>query len=77
MYLGLDLGTSGLKALLTDETGTVVDAAEQSYPNPHPRHGWSEQDPADWIAACEAALDTLAGRVPQAVQALQRWIAAL
>ncbi len=71
MYLGLDLGTSGLKALLTDETGTVVDAAEHSYPNPHPHQGWSEQDPADWIAACEAALDTLATRAPQAVRALK------
>ncbi len=71
MYLGLDLGTSGLKALLTDETGTVVDAAEQSYPNPHPHQGWSEQDPADWIAACKSALDALAARVPQAVQALK------
>jgi xylulokinase len=60
MYLGLDLGTSGLKGLLIDETQTVV--AEASAPlavqRPHP--GWSEQDPADWLRAAEAVLDRLA-----------------
>ena len=59
MYLGLDLGTSGLKAILTDDVGTVVASVEHHYPNPHPHNGWSEQDPADWVAACEAALDQL------------------
>ncbi|PUB17500.1 xylulokinase [Yoonia sediminilitoris] len=64
MYLGLDLGTSGLKTILTDETGRVIETVEGHYPNPHPRQGWSEQDPADWITACETAFDTLAARVP-------------
>ncbi len=50
-FLGLDLGTSGLKALLTNAEGHVIGQAEQNYPVSHPHEGWSEQDLADWIAA--------------------------
>ena len=71
MYLGLDLGTSGLKAILTDETGTVIATAEHGYPNPHPQTGWSEQDPADWITACEAAFDDLSAQAPAALRDLR------
>lgn len=59
MYLGLDLGTSGLKALLVGPEGDTVATAEAQYPNPHPQPGWSEQDPADWIRACETVFDAL------------------
>ena len=58
-YLGLDLGTSGLRALLTDETGSPIASAEAPCPTAHPASGWSEQDPADWIAALEAAIAAL------------------
>lgn len=71
MYLGLDLGTSGLKAILTDAAGQVIDSIAQHYDNPHPQHGWSEQDPADWISACEAALDTFHARRPGDLAALR------
>ncbi|MFS4583172.1 xylulokinase [Phaeobacter sp. C3_T13_0] len=59
MYLGIDLGTSGLRALLTDDTGVPVASAEASYTvqNPHP--GWSEQDPAQWLAALDSAMEAL------------------
>ncbi len=67
MYLGLDLGTSGLKAILVDAEGHVIDTVEHHYPNPHPHHGWSEQNPADWVKACEAALDDLHARAPDMV----------
>ena len=60
MYIGLDLGTSGLKGILMTEDQAVL--AEASAPltvqRPHP--GWSEQSAADWIAAAEAVLDQLA-----------------
>jgi xylulokinase len=60
MYIGLDLGTSGLKGILMTEDQVVL--AEASAPltvqRAHP--GWSEQSPADWIAAAEAVLDQLA-----------------
>ncbi|PWJ19402.1 xylulokinase [Jannaschia seohaensis] len=71
MYLGLDLGTSGLKAILTDETGALRGTREASYANPHPHTGWSEQDPADWIAACETVLDGLAAGHPSDMAALK------
>jgi len=59
MYIGLDLGTSGLRALLTDEGGAIVATADAVYAvaNPHP--GWSEQDPADWIEACKVVMAAL------------------
>lgn len=71
MYLGLDLGTSGLKALLVREDGTPVATVEEHYPNPHPQQGWSEQDPADWVRACEAVLDALKVSHPAALSDLR------
>ncbi len=60
MYLGLDLGTSGLKALLIDEDEAPLAEATAPLAVARPHDGWSEQDPADWVAAAEAALDGLA-----------------
>ena len=57
MYLGLDLGTSGLKAVVLRDDAVVAEAhAPLEVQRPHP--GWSEQRPSDWIAAAETALDT-------------------
>src|SRR4051794_27853248 len=65
-YLGIDIGTSGVKALLIDETGRPL--AEATAPaiepvRPHP--GWSEQNPADWWTATLAAIDKLSKSNPQ------------
>jgi xylulokinase len=62
MYLGLDLGTSGLKALLMDGDQSLVAEATAPLAVSRPQDGWSEQNPADWIAAAEAVLDQLAGQ---------------
>lgn len=63
MYLGLDLGTSGLKAVVIDEHQML--RAEASAPlsvqRPHP--GWSEQDPSDWVAAAERVLTALKSKI--------------
>ncbi|MFC6488346.1 xylulokinase [Nitratireductor sp. GCM10026969] len=59
MYLGLDLGTSGVKALLIDEAQEIVASANAPLDVSRPHAGWSEQDPADWIEATEAALAAL------------------
>lgn len=48
LYIGIDLGTSGVKLLLMDEKGTMKNTAERSYPLHFPRSGWSEQQPQDW-----------------------------
>jgi xylulokinase len=62
MYLGIDLGTSGVKALLMDEGQRVLGSATMALTVSRPRPGWSEQDPADWIAATRAALQELGAR---------------
>ena len=59
MYLGIDLGTSSVKALLIDAEQAIVDSASAEVPLSRPHQGWSEQDPADWIAATEKALAAL------------------
>ncbi|MEM6985978.1 MAG: xylulokinase [Pseudomonadota bacterium] len=61
-YLGIDLGTSGLRALLVDDNGTPLGSAERHYASQHPYPGWSEQNPADWIDALDGAVQDLAGR---------------
>jgi len=60
MYLGLDLGTSGLKAILIDGDQAVVAEASADLSVSRPHEGWSEQAPSDWIAAAEKVLDRLA-----------------
>ena len=51
--LGIDIGTSGTKTILIDETGCVQARAVEEYPLYSPRPQWSEQDPRDWWnAAC-------------------------
>jgi xylulokinase len=54
--LGLDIGTSGAKALLCDERGTVLATALAEYPLYTPRPLWSEQDPADWWRGAREAI---------------------
>lgn len=46
--LGIDIGTTGSKAVLIDEKGTVVSQALHEYPICIPRPNWSEQNPEDW-----------------------------
>ena len=46
--LGLDIGTSGVKALLIDESGRTLASATAEYPLSTPHPNWAEQDPADW-----------------------------
>ena len=66
MYLGLDLGTSGLKGLVIDERGAVQAEASAPLRVQRPAPGWSEQDPADWITAAEAVLRALAAKLDMA-----------
>ncbi|CUH39890.1 Xylulose kinase [Jannaschia seosinensis] len=56
MYLGLDLGTSSLKALLIDAAQSVVAEATAPLDVQRPRSGWSEQDATAWEGACEKAV---------------------
>ncbi len=64
MFIGLDLGTSGLKGVLVDADQRVLAEATAPLEVSRPRDGWSEQSPADWIGAAEAVLDALAAARP-------------
>ena len=57
--VGIDVGTSGVKALALTPEGEIVGRAEREYPLSIPRPGWAEQDPEDWWRATEAALGDL------------------
>ena len=54
--VGVDVGTTGVKALRLSPEGEVLARAEQDYPLSIPRPGRAEQDPEDWWRAAEAAL---------------------
>lgn len=56
MYLGLDLGTSGVKAVLLDAVGAVVGQATAPLLVSHPQPLWSEQNPSDWWHATREAV---------------------
>ncbi|MXU65989.1 xylulokinase [Oceanomicrobium pacificus] len=71
MYLGLDLGTSGVKALLIDAMQTVIGSATAPLTVSRPHDGWSEQEPADWISATKAALAELREVHPLALGAVK------
>ncbi|HWE64380.1 MAG TPA: FGGY family carbohydrate kinase, partial [Chloroflexota bacterium] len=68
LYIGLDLGTSAVKALALDERGRVAAQASASYPTTAPAPGWAEQDPADWTRATHRALADLLSRAPMAAR---------
>lgn len=67
MFLGIDLGTSGVKTVLIDESGTCVAATSAPLPVSRPRPLWSEQNPEDWLAATFQTLDTIAQQTPNAL----------
>ncbi len=59
--VGLDVGTTGVKALALSPQGEVLARAEESYDLSTPHPGWAEQDPEDWWRAAERALAALGG----------------
>ena len=57
--VGLDVGTTGIKAVAVSGDGTVLARAETAYPLSTPHPGWAEQDPEDWRRGAEQALEEL------------------
>jgi len=71
-YLGIDIGTSGVKALLIDEHGRALGEATAAAVEPvRPHPGWSEQNPADWWTATLAAVDKLSKSHPSELAAVR------
>jgi xylulokinase len=59
VVVGLDVGTTGVKAIAVEPGGRVAAVAEHGYPLSTPRAGWSEQDPEDWWRATQVVLGAL------------------
>lgn len=70
MYLGIDLGTSGVKVLLIDAGQAVVASATAALDVTRKHTGWSEQDPRDWVRATEAAIGQIRASHPQELGAV-------
>jgi xylulokinase len=56
LFLGLDIGTSGVKAILVNADGEVEASATSALTLSTPKPGWAEQDPEDWWTATVSAL---------------------
>lgn len=59
MYIGIDLGTSGVKAILLNEQGDVVASHTEKLTVSRPHPLWSEQDPEQWWLATDRAVKAL------------------
>jgi xylulokinase len=57
--VGIDVGTTGVKAIALSETGEILARAEREYPLSTPHPGWAEQEPDDWARAADAAFADL------------------
>ncbi|OWV87142.1 xylulose kinase [Rhizobium sp. N122] len=71
MYLGLDLGTSGVKAMLIDGDQTIIGSANGSLDVSRPHSGWSEQEPSHWVRATEEAVAGLKAKHPKELAAVK------
>jgi xylulokinase len=66
LFLGLDVGTSGVKAILVSRLGVVGAAATTALTMSTPRPGWAEQNPDDWWIAALASMHELRQARPDA-----------
>ena len=71
MYLGIDLGTSGVKAVLIDDDQAVVGSGSAALDVSRPRPGWSEQSPGDWLAGVDRAVGALRASRADALAAVR------
>jgi xylulokinase len=58
-FIGLDVGTSGVKGVAIDPEGRVLATATAGYPLSRPHPGWAEQEPEDWWLAAQECLSQL------------------
>jgi xylulokinase len=70
MFLGLDLGTGSIKALVLDEGGEVCGEGSAPYQVDAPFPGWAESDPQDWWTAAAAAARAAIGQRGEEIRAV-------
>ncbi|MBP9181786.1 MAG: xylulokinase [Fuscovulum sp.] len=71
VHVGIDLGTSGIKAVLIEDLSRVVAVAAEPVAVSRPQVGWSEQDPDLWVSTVLACLDRLAAEAPREMAAVR------
>lgn len=70
VYVAVDVGTSGARAVAVTMAGRVVANARRRYAVSRPRPGWVEQDARDWLRASQEALTDLCSRVRGRIAAI-------
>lgn len=68
ILLGLDIGTSGARAVAVDEGGALIREASSEYPLYSPQPGWTEQRPQDWWRAAKETLAAVAEKTRESGQ---------
>ncbi len=71
LHIGIDLGTSGIKAVLIEDLSRVIAVAAEPVAVSRPQIGHSEQDADLWVATVMACLDRLAAEAPREMAAVQ------
>ncbi|WP_167132617.1 xylulokinase [Paramicrobacterium chengjingii] len=69
-YLGIDIGTSSVKAIVVDEDGDVRARSTASYVTSHPTQGQSQQNPHDWINGVQRCLAAMSADVRSDIQSI-------
>ncbi len=71
LFLGIDLGTSSLKAVVINDHGQLLGVGSQEYPIQTPRPSWAEQDPQTWWEAAVMAVGQATRQIdPSAISAI-------
>ena len=71
MYLGIDVGTQGSRAIAIDESGAILESGSGQHQLATPNPGWTEQDPEEWWRAVKLAVGELGGKIDlQAVRGI-------
>ena len=70
MFIGLDIGTSSVKAVLLSPEDVILGQAEVPLTVSRPQAGWSEQDPEHWWAGTLGSMDALATAHPAEIAAV-------
>ena len=70
MHLGIDIGTTSVKAIIADGPEVIVAQASADHPTTHPQTGWNEQNPDGWLNAVKTAVNALEPELRSGVSAI-------
>ncbi len=70
-FIGIDLGTSSVKVLVTNDKNEIVGDASKEYPVSYPQEKWAEQDPLDWWNGTKEAIKEVVNKCHIAKDAIR------